>query len=87
MNDFLEEGALEEHVLRYKSREGVPGEGERLCSGLAPADKCSPGQVPLAAVILGAGPLPLLGSQSEGNQASKKQFPGYQIPFQSAETD
>lgn len=36
MNDFLEEGALEEHVLRYKSREGVPGGGgealQRACS-------------------------------------------------------
>ena len=62
MTSFLEEGALEERVLRYKSREGVPGEGERLCNGLIPADECSPGQVPLAAVILGAGPLPLWGS-------------------------
>ena len=35
MNDFFaEEGALQEQVLRCRSREGIPGECQGPCGGL-----------------------------------------------------
>lgn len=60
-----------------------PSAGARALERLCSSDKCSLGQVPPAAAILGAGRLPLPGSPSERSPTARKQFQGDQIlpPF------